>query len=130
MLACYFNSICRFNRSLPLLVASFVAQLVNNPPALQETWVQSLNSVLENSMDCIVQGVAKSWTLLSDLISFSFFFFTDTRERNTKCNKWMTPLSKLSAMQKILLWTFSHWFHPASHESLHHLILINFSWYT
>ena len=45
-------------------------------------------SGLENSMDCIVYGVAKSWTRLSDFhfrfsdthpilltVSFSFFFF-------------------------------------------------------
>ena len=57
--------------------ASFVAQLVTNPSAMQETWVQSLDwedplekekaypfqySGLENSMDCIIHGVAKSWT--------------------------------------------------------------------
>ena len=51
--------------------ASPVAQLVKNPPAMWETWVQSLDwedplekehplqcSDLENSMDCIVRGVA------------------------------------------------------------------------
>ena len=63
------------------LRASLVAQLVKNPPAMQETWVRSLGwedppgegkgsplqySGLENSMDCIVHGVAKSWTRLSD----------------------------------------------------------------
>ena len=57
--------------------ASLVAQLVKNPPARQDTWVQSLfwedspgegngyplqYSGLENSMDCIVHGVAKSRT--------------------------------------------------------------------
>ena len=57
--------------------ASFVAQLVKNPPTMQETWVQSLgwedspekgkathSSILdlENSMDCIVHGVTKSQT--------------------------------------------------------------------
>ena len=42
MLACYFNSIFRFNQSLPILAASLVAQLVKNPPAMMETWVQSL----------------------------------------------------------------------------------------
>ena len=61
--------------------ASLVAQLVKNPPAMQETWVQSLcredslekgkdyplqYSGLENSMNCIVHGVAKSQTRLSD----------------------------------------------------------------
>ena len=56
--------------------ASLVAQLVRNPPAMQETWLQSLGWVdplekgvfplqysgLKNSMNCIVHGVAKSWT--------------------------------------------------------------------
>ena len=61
--------------------ASLVAQTVKNPPAMWETWVRSLGwedplekgktsplqySGLENSMDCIVHGVAKSWTQLSD----------------------------------------------------------------
>ena len=54
-----------------------MVQLVKNPPAIQETWVRSLGwedspgdgngyaleySGLENSMDCIVHGVAKSQT--------------------------------------------------------------------
>ena len=60
--------------------ASLVAQLVTNPPAMQETWVQSpgcedplekgshslQHSGLENLMDCITQGDAKSWTRLND----------------------------------------------------------------
>ena len=60
--------------------ASLVAQLVTNSPAMQETSVQSLgcedplekgsypsqHSGLENPMDCIAQGVAKSWARLSD----------------------------------------------------------------
>ena len=57
--------------------ASFVAQLVKNLPAMQETgvlplgWEDTLeigkatHSGLENSMDCIVQGIAKSRTQLS-----------------------------------------------------------------
>ena len=56
------------------LRASLVAQLVKNPPAMQETWFQSLvwedplekekasHSCLENSMDFIVHGAAESWT--------------------------------------------------------------------
>ena len=64
---------------IPSLVwASPVAQPVKNPPAMRETWVRSLGwedrspgeakgyplqySGLENSMDCIVRGVTKSWT--------------------------------------------------------------------
>ena len=62
-----------------------MAQVVNNPSATRETWVRSLGwedplekgyplkySGLENSMDSIVHGVAKSWTRLSD---FHFLFF-------------------------------------------------------
>ena len=58
-----------------------MAQLVKNLPAMRETWVQSLGwrrspgegkgyplqySGLESSMDCIVNGVAKSRTRLSN----------------------------------------------------------------
>ena len=57
--------------------ASLVAQLVKNPPAMRETWVQSLGwedspgegkgyplqySGLKNSMVCIVHGITKSYT--------------------------------------------------------------------
>ena len=62
--------------------AYLVAQLVKNPPAMQETWVRSLvlgrspgegkgytlqYSGLENSMDCIVHGVTKSRIGLSNM---------------------------------------------------------------
>ena len=54
--------------------ASLVAQLVKNPPAVREAWVRSQGwedplekgnyplqySGLENSLDCIVHGIAKS----------------------------------------------------------------------
>ena len=55
-----------FSRALAC-IASFVAQLLKNPPVMRETWVQSLGwgrspgegkgypvhySALENSMDC------------------------------------------------------------------------------
>ena len=63
--------------------ASLVAQLVKSLPTMQETWVRSLGlenplqkvtvfcsilqySALETYMDCIVSGVAKSQTGLSD----------------------------------------------------------------
>ena len=61
--------------------ASLVAQLVKNLPAMWETWVRSLGwedfpaegkgyplqySGLENSMGCIVHGVAKSQMGLSN----------------------------------------------------------------
>ena len=77
--------------------ASLVAQLVKNLPAMWETWVQSLcwedplekgkgyplqYSGLENSMDCIVHGVSKSQTQLSD------FHFTQAL-RNSGCSKML-----------------------------------------
>ena len=54
--------------------ANLGAQLVKNLPVMQETWVRSLcwedplekGSHLENSMDCIVHGVANSPTRLSN----------------------------------------------------------------
>ena len=61
-----------------------VAQLVKNPPAMRETWgsIPGLGrspgegkgyplhySGLENSLDCMVQGVTKSRTRLSDFHS-------------------------------------------------------------
>ena len=63
--------------------ASLIAQLVKNPPAMQDPGsIPGLGrsagegksyplqySGLENSVDCIVHGVAKSWTPLS---SFHF----------------------------------------------------------
>ena len=63
------------------LRASLVALTVKNPPAVRETWVLSLGwedspgegkgyplqySGLENPMDCIVHGVIKSRTRLSN----------------------------------------------------------------
>ena len=65
--------------------ASLVAQLIESPPAMQETWIWSLawedpleketvshsSSGLEDSMDCVVHEVAKSRTGLSD---FHFYF--------------------------------------------------------
>ena len=66
--------------------ASLVAKLVKNPPAMQETPIRFLGwqdplekgigyplqySGLENSMDCIVHGLAKSQVQLSD---FHFHF--------------------------------------------------------
>ena len=60
-----------------------MAQLVKNPPAMWETWVRYLDwgdspgegkayplqySGLENFIDCIVDGVAKSWTQLNKFL--------------------------------------------------------------
>ena len=65
---------------------SLVAQLVKNPPEMQDPWIRSMgwedslgegnsypfqNSGLENSMDYIVYGIAKSQTQLS---SFRLYY--------------------------------------------------------
>ena len=70
-----------FTHGIIYIRASLVAQLVKNPPAVQETRVRSLGwkdspgegkgyplqySGLENSMDYTVHGVTRSWTGLSD----------------------------------------------------------------
>ena len=70
-------ALCPLQRSR----AALAAQPVKTPPAMRETWVQSLDredppgegrgyplqcSGLENSMDCEAQGVARSRTQLSD----------------------------------------------------------------
>ena len=71
-----------------------MAQLVKKWPAIRETWVRSLHweyplekgkgypfqyTGLDNSMDCIVHGVAESRTWLSNFLSFhlviSWFIF-------------------------------------------------------
>ena len=75
-----------------------MAQLVKNPPAMWETWVRSLGwegplekgkgysppySGLENSQDCIVQGVTKSWTRLSNF-HFHLIQYEDDRKTQEK----------------------------------------------
>ena len=82
---------------------SLVAQLVKNQPAMQETWVRSLGwgdppekgkathssySGLENSLDCIVHGVPKSQTWLSDFhFQTSLFYKFYGKARNYNCQK-------------------------------------------
>ena len=71
------------------MVASLVAQLVKNLPAMWETWVGKISwrrerlptpySDLENSMDCIVHGVAKSQTRLSDFCFIAVIYDASLR---------------------------------------------------
>ena len=77
-----------------------VAQLVKNLPAMRETWVQSLGwedppqkgiathcryTGLENSLDCIVHGVTKSWTRLSNFHFQFSFHIANMAYVNTTC---------------------------------------------
>ena len=76
----------------PDLLHYLVSQLVKNLPAVREAWIQSLGwddplekgfplqySGLENSMDYIVHGVAKSRTQLS---IFHFHFLIELKTHN------------------------------------------------
>ena len=98
MLKSYFSSI------LADLRAYLIAQLVKNPPAIWETWVQSLGweyplkkgkgyplqySGLENSMDCVVLGTARSRTQLSDFhFSLSLTFQVKNQFTVFSCSMW------------------------------------------
>ena len=57
------------------LRTSLVAQLVKNLPREGKGYPLQYSG-LENSMDCIVHGIAKSWTQLSDF-HFHFLSFED-----------------------------------------------------
>ena len=73
-------------------LASLVAQLVKNPPAIWETWVRSLSwedplekgkanlqySGLENSMDCIVHGDTNIFTFTG--------FLGSSDDKQSACN--------------------------------------------
>ena len=97
--------------------ASLLVQLVKNPPAMRETWVQSLSSLqgrssgegngyllqysgLENSMNCIRYGVAKSRTWLSD------FHFTQNRVP-TECY-WYYNIVSIVSIVSFKIWISSH----------------------
>ena len=89
MTASFMNKRCQIlntTLNLKILRASLVAQMVKDPPAMQETWVQSLgwedpleegmathSSILawripldQSAWLATVNGVTKSWTQLSD----------------------------------------------------------------
>ena len=86
--------------------ASLVAQLVKNLPAMRETWVQSLAfrrspgegkgyplqySGPENSMDCIVHGVAKSQIQLSNCHFISWPLGSEESSTGTQDNCRLEP---------------------------------------
>ena len=69
-----------------------MARLVKSPPAARETWVRSPSledplaegpaapsRVLENSRDCVVHGVAKRRTRLSDAHFFKRPYLVEIR---------------------------------------------------
>ena len=91
--------------------ASLVAQLLKNMSAMQVTWIPSLHwedplekgkasplqySGLKNSMDCIVHGVAKSQTRLSNFHFRNIWIYEEksclivsgTEEGLIGCNIW------------------------------------------
>ena len=107
--------------------ASLAAQLVKNLPAMRETWVQSPVGKIPwrrerlptpvfwpgESMDCMVHGVAKSRTQLSDCHSlehqggpwihiFSLFIYLampalGCSTQDLRCVTWNFPLQRSSS---------------------------------
>ena len=79
-------------------MAPFVTQMVKNPPAMREIWVETIPwrrerlttpvSGLENSTDCIVHGVAKSRTRLRTSLSLCLLNFT-TDSTPARKGVWM-----------------------------------------
>ena len=81
------NAKILFGFSFRSNTVSLIAQLVNNPTAMEfDSWsgrspgewkgYPLQYSGLENSMDLIVHGVPKSWTKISDFhIHFSFKYY-------------------------------------------------------
>ena len=78
-----------------------MAQLVKNPPAMRETWVRSFGwedplekgkaplhySGLENCMGCIVHGVTKIQTPLSDFDSLRLPRWLSGKEFTCQCRR-------------------------------------------
>ena len=78
--------------------ASLVAQLVQNLPEMGETWVGKIpwrrerlptpEIWPENSMDCIIHGVAKSWTRTTEWLSLSLSAQADVFLLNLGDGSW------------------------------------------
>ena len=95
--------------------AFLVAQQVENLPAIRETWVLSLGwedpwrkerlptpvSGSENSVGCIIHGVTKSWTWLSDLHSTHSLFSTNKNTFSSvgKLKQWSLYYSVWSSQE-------------------------------
>ena len=104
--------------------ASLVVQTIKNLPAIRETWVQSWvgkipwrgndyplqYSGLENSMDYIVHGVAKSWTWLrEEPLSFNSIWCLKVKWKLLSCVHDAWSKFKIQAfkwMYSLLLWGF------------------------
>ena len=98
-------------------------------PAMWETWVQSLGSEdhlekgkanhnsLENSMDCIVHGVTKSRTWLSD---FHFHFLEEEMARQSIILVWEIPeTEEPGGLQSMELQRVKHdWAQQTTWESM------------
>ena len=121
------------------LWASLVAQLVKNPPAMQETWVQSLGrspgegkgyplqySGLENSMEYIVHGAANwcFWTVLLEKTLESPLDCKEIQPVHPKGNQsWMfigRTDAEAEAPNTLATWCkeLTHWKRPWSWERL------------
>ena len=103
--------------------ASLVAQLVKNLPAIRDTWVGKIPwrreqlptpySDLENSMHCIVHGVTKSRTQLSDfhLVLVAACGIFSCGSQTLSCGMWdLVPwLGTEHRSPALRAWSFNHW---------------------
>jgi len=102
-------------QSLGINTTSLAAQLVKNLPAMQETpvqflgWEDSLEKGnaypleypgLENSTDCIVHGIAKSWTRLGN---FHFHFDIHIKDSSLYSFHRLTHSRKISGSGQSLI---------------------------
>ena len=95
-----------------------MAQLVKNPPAMQETrfnpWIKKTPgkgksyplqySGLENSMACIAHGVAKSWTRPSDFHSFYFIDVNKQEEEAVNKDKNLKRKRSYTSQVPLRIW--------------------------
>ena len=120
-----FSWLSQSNRWLTINPCTLVAHLVKNPPAMWETgfdpWFGRSPgegngyplqySGLENSMDCIVHGVAKRWTWVSNF-HFSLYLCIWQFHCPINLGKAFPGGSVIKKKKKICLQCRRHSFHP------------------
>ena len=130
------NIILRIRCRKHLGGCSSMAQLVKNPPAMQEILISRLErssgegkgyplqcSGLENSMDCIVHGVTESRTQLNDfhftLVAQWQRIHLSEQETWVWSRDWEDPLEKETATHfNILAWEISWTEEPGRLQSM------------
>ena len=118
----------------PVYLGSSTGLLVGNPPAMWETWVQSLGwedspgegkgyplqySGLENFMDCIVHWVTKSHTRLShfhflNVVKSNVNSYLDKKSNQVHQSRWSASLRPVGHCSRAIFG--SHFLEPSPEE--------------